>query len=176
MTMRLRMTAVALVALATLAGCSSKSSGPMSDTTGGTPSPTGSEIVSPRSNSWDKSVMPDPAPSSTPMYRVNEITFTQGTASYGAEGSGVCRDTANLLKERNVKKILLVAYSDKTEGDNKSLSMQRCDSIRRCMVQHGLAPEMFEMASYGARFAEADRVEPTKMEQERRVEIWVLAE
>ena len=54
--------------------------------------------------------------------------------------------------------------------------MHRCDSIRRCMVQNGLAPEIFEMASYGAQFAEADRVEPTKMEQERRVEIWVIAE
>jgi outer membrane protein OmpA-like peptidoglycan-associated protein len=174
--MRLRMTAAALMALATLAGCSSKTTGPMSDTTGSTPSPTGSEIVSPRANSWDKSVMPDPSPSSTPLYRVNEITFSQGTASYGAEGSGVCRDTANMLKEKSVKKILLLAYSDKTEGENKSLSMQRCDSIRRCMVQHGLAPEMFEMSNYGARFAMADKLEPTKMEQERRVEIWVLAE
>lgn len=174
--MRLWKTALTLLAVVSLAGCSSKSSGPMSDTTGQTPSPTGSEIVSPRSDSWNRSVMPNPAPSSTPLYRVNEITFTQSTASYGAEGSGVCRDTANLLKERNVKKILLVAYNDRTEGDNQSLSMQRCDSIRRCMVQNGLAPEIFEMASYGAQFAEADRVEPTKMEQERRVEIWVIAE
>jgi outer membrane protein OmpA-like peptidoglycan-associated protein len=176
MKVRLMTTALALLAVAGLAGCSKKTEAPMADTTTQTPSPPGSALVTNRDYKWNQSVMPSPAPSSTPLYRMNEIAFVQGSTSYGAEGSGVCRDTGKLLLERNVKKVLLVSYGDKSEAGNSSLMMQRNDVIRRCLVQQGLAPEIFEMTTYGSQFATADKLEPQKMEQERRVEIWVLSE
>lgn len=168
--------ALGLVALAALAGCSHKDKAPMAQTTAQTPSPTGSEMISPRHNTWDKHESPAPAPSVTPKYRLNEVTFAAGSASFGAEGSGVLRDVATTIQQKGIKKVLLLAYSHKSEDGSASLPMSRCHAVRDALVRHGLSADMMEMSSFGSRFSVADRLQPQAMEQERRVEIWVLAE
>lgn len=176
MNRRLRISAMLILAAALLAGCSKKDRSPMAQTTAQTPSPTGSEVLSPRLSKWDRSEVPTPPPSVTPITRLNEITFGANSASYGAEGSGVCRDAAQVIKDRGIKKILLLAYCHKSEDGEASLPMARCRAIRDCLVGHGLSADMMEMSSFGSRFSVADKLQPMHMEQERRVEIWVLAE
>ena len=172
----LELAAALVLAAAVLAGCSKKENAPMAQTTTETPAPTGSSIVSPRQTTWDRNEIPDPAPSVTPRYRLNEITFNAGGTSFGAEGSGVCRDAAGVIQERGIKKILLLAYNHKSEDGNSDLPMARCRATRDGLVRHGLSADMMEMASFGSRFSVADKLQPQAMEQERRVEIWVLAE
>lgn len=169
-------TALIVVALTALAGCSHKDRAPMAQTTSQTPNPTASEVISPRHSSWDKQESPSPAPSVTPKYRLNEVTFAAGGASFGAEGSGVLRDVATTIQQKGIKKILLLAYSHKSEDGSSGLPMSRCHAVRDALVRHGLSADMMEMSSFGSRFSVADRLQPQAMEQERRVEIWVLAE
>jgi outer membrane protein OmpA-like peptidoglycan-associated protein len=167
--------AASLLLIAALAGCSKKDEGPMAETTTQTPSPSGSQVIDPRPNSWDRSAMPSPAPSTRPMYRVNEITFSQGTTVKGPEGEGVCREVATTLKGKGVKKVLLIGFTDRTESDG-SLAMKRAESIRSCLVAHEMRNDQFELASYGSSMAKGDKQTPMQMEQDRRVEIWVLSE
>ncbi len=171
----LRMAAMVLMITATLTGCSKKSDGPMADTTSQTPSPTGSQILSPAPTNWDRSVMPTPQPSVKPLYRVNEITFAAGTTQGGPEGQGVCREVAATLIAKNVKKVLLIGFSDTVEND-RGLPMKRAETIRSCLIAHGLKTDQIELASYGSSMARGDKQQPTQMEQDRRVEIWVLSE
>jgi outer membrane protein OmpA-like peptidoglycan-associated protein len=125
---------------------------------------------------WKYGFMPVPAPSRTPLYRVNDITFTEGTTTYGPEGNGGCRDTAAQLASSGVSRVLLVGHCHKDEAANGGLSLQRARKVKDCLVGHGLSADMFEVSSYGSAFSRADRTEPMKMEQERRVEIWVVSE
>ena len=175
MTRHLTLAAMALIAAVALAGCSKKSEGPMAETTGDTPSPTGSQILAPAPTSWDRSVMPTPQPSVKPLYRVNEITFAQGTTQSGPEGQGVCREVATTLVARKVARILLIGFSDTMEND-RSLPMKRAETIRSCLIAHGMKTDQIELASYGSSMARGDKQQPTQMEQDRRVEIWVLSE
>jgi outer membrane protein OmpA-like peptidoglycan-associated protein len=165
--------AASLLLVAALAGCSKKE-GPMAETTSQTPSPSGSQIIDPRSTSWDRSVMPSPAPSMSPKYRVNEISFAQGTTQSGPEGAGVCREVASTLKSRGVTKVLLIGFTDASEDG--SLAMKRAETVRACLASHEMRNDQFELASYGSSMAKGDKQTPTQMEQDRRVEIWVLSE
>ncbi|MDZ4803412.1 MAG: OmpA family protein [Candidatus Eisenbacteria bacterium] len=175
MNRHLSLAAMALIVATVLNGCSRKSDGPMAETTGSTPSPTGSQIISPSPTSWDRSVMPTPQPSVRPLYRVNEITFAPGTTQSGPEGQGVCREVATNLLGRNVKKVLLIGFTDMSETDG-GLPMKRAESIRSCLVAHGMTAGQVELASYGSSMARGDKQQPAQMEQDRRVEIWVLSE
>ena len=172
----LALTASVLILAGVIVGCSSKKEeGPMAETTTTTPSPSGSQIVSPAPNSWDRSVMPNPQPSARPQYRVNEITFSPGTTQSGPEGAGVCREVAAMLKAKGVKKVLLVGFSDASESEG-GLAMKRAESVRTCLVSHELRSDQFELASYGSSMAKGDKQQPAQMEHDRRVEIWVLSE
>ncbi|HEX7879632.1 MAG TPA: OmpA family protein [Candidatus Eisenbacteria bacterium] len=173
---QLALAASLLLTAALFAGCSSKKDeGPMAETTTQTPTPTGSQILDPHPTSWDRSAMPNPAPSTRPMYRVNEISFAQGTTKSGPEGDGVCREVASSLKAKGVKKVLLIGFTDRSESDG-NLAMKRAESVRSCLVSHEMRNDQFEIASYGSSMAKGDKQTPTQMEQDRRVEIWVLSE
>jgi len=156
-----------------LAACATKTQSPMAGTNVQTSAPPASEIVSPRENRWNYRIDPVPAPSRKPEYRLNEITFTEGTTSFGREGGSVCRDTAAKLKSLGVSRVLLVGYTH--QGEAGTLGLDRTKKVRDCLVDHGLSPDVFEMSSFGSTFSKADATEPMLMEQERRVEIWVVA-
>ena len=172
---QLVMAASLLLVAAALNGCSNKKEGPMAETTSQTPSPTGSQIIDPHPTNWDRSAMPSPAPSTRPLYRVNEITFAQGTTKSGPEGAGVCRDVATTLRNKGVKKVLLIGFTDAAEKDG-GLAMKRAETVRSCLVAENMTNDQFELASYGSSMAKGDKQTPTQMEQDRRVEIWVLSE
>src|SRR5262245_13913514 len=99
-------------------------------------SPPASQIIFPRDNVWKYGFMPVPAPSRTPLYRVNDITVVEGTTTYGPEGNGVCRDTASQLLSSHVSRVLLVAHSHKNEESNSGLSIQRARKVKDCLVGH----------------------------------------
>ena len=167
---------VGVTFLMALAACASRTGGPMSGPTSESPStvpaPQASRIISPRENTWNFDVTPVPAPSRKPDYRLNEITFTEGSTVFGPEGSGVCRDTAAQIQSMRPSHILLLGYTHK--GEPQNLAMDRTKKVKACLVDHGLSPEIFELSSFGSTFSKADGTEPMLMEQERRVEIWIV--
>ena len=172
--------AIAALCCLSLAGCAKK--GPMSGPTSGNttsggaqPGTNASEIISPRKDTWTFDSQPDPVPSATPRYRLNEITFTETSTAFNPEGNGVCRDTAELLKGKNGK-ILLLGYTHKNESGGQSLGLKRAERVRDCFKEHGLDPARFELSSFGSRYSVAVSTEPMKMEQERRVEVWIISE
>ncbi len=165
---------IAVLFLLALVACTSGTRSPMSQTTANTPQPEGSTLLSPRENSWNHSAQPVPAPSRTPKYRLNEVTFLEGSTSFGREGSGVCRDAAAVLASRGADRVLLVGYTHR--GEAETLGLERARKVRDCLVGHGLSPDVFEMSSFGSLFSRAESTEPVMMEQERRVEIWVISE
>jgi len=136
------------------------------------------EIQSPREASWTFDAMPTPAPSVTPKRRLNEITFSANSVEYGSEGAGVCREAARMLKENPNMKILLLGYCHKGENvgsGGSDLGLRRAEKVKACLKSSGVNVSGFETASFGARYSTADRTAPMTMEQERRVEMWVLA-
>jgi outer membrane protein OmpA-like peptidoglycan-associated protein len=155
-----------------LTACSSKTQGPMAQTTKETPSPPPSTIVTERQSTWSYSITPAPAPSKKPSQRVNEITFAAGSTDVGGEGMGVCREAAQYLKTSGASRVLIVGFCHKNEDG--SLGMKRAERIKHCLTGQGLSAAMFETSSFGSQLSTADRTEPVKMQQERRVEIWVL--
>jgi outer membrane protein OmpA-like peptidoglycan-associated protein len=174
--------AIAAVCFLALGGCA-KRTGPMAGPTsggttgnaGGMTNPPGSELISPRKDTWTFDASPEPAPSRTPMYRMNEIAFAPNSTGFNPEGNGVCRDTAEILKKSN-SRILLLGYTHRSESGGVPLGKSRAERVRECFKDHGLDPNRFEISSFGPRYSVAVDTEPMKMEQERRVEIWVISE
>jgi outer membrane protein OmpA-like peptidoglycan-associated protein len=175
--------AIATVCVLALGGCA-KRTGPMAGptsggttggNTGGMTNPPGSELISPRKDTWTFDASPEPAPSRTPMYRLNEITFTPNSTGFGPEGNGVCRDTAELLRKTN-SRLLLLGYTHRSESGGVSLGRSRAEKVRDCFKGHGIDVNRFEISSFGSRYSTAVDTEPMKMEQERRVEVWVISE
>jgi outer membrane protein OmpA-like peptidoglycan-associated protein len=177
--------AIAAVCFLAVGGCAKRTTAPMAGTTsggvntgnpGGMTNPPGSEIIAPRKDTWTFDAAPEPAPSRTPMYRLNEIAFAANSTAFNPEGNGVCRDTAELLKRSN-SRILLLGWAHKSESGGVALGRSRAEKVRDCFKGHGIDVNRFEISSFGSRYSVAEATtEPMQVEQERRVEIWVLSE
>jgi outer membrane protein OmpA-like peptidoglycan-associated protein len=174
---RLGRTVLAILCCLTVAGVSGA---PVSGATSGgiksrKSSPPASKAVAPKKEAWSYNSTPDPAPSATPKYRLNEITFDWNSTGFTKEASGVCRSTAEKIK-RSRGRILLLGFTHRNEPGAHRLARRRAETVKDCFKAQGVNPDRFEIASFGSRYSVADSTQSKKMEQERRVEIWVISE
>jgi outer membrane protein OmpA-like peptidoglycan-associated protein len=83
---------------------------------------------------------------------------------------------ASHLASTHASRFLLVGHCHRDEASKESLSLERAKKVKSCLAGHGFNADNIEVSSFGSTFSQADRTEPMKMEQERRVEIWVVSE
>ena len=108
----------------------------------------------------------------------SSVTFDSGSTSLKDSSHRVLRNVANVLKERfSGRRFYIEGHTDndpiqKTKDkfrDNRHLSMERADAVRRYLVQQGVPDESIAVVGYG-QFAPVDR---KNKDRNRRVEIVV---
>lgn len=108
----------------------------------------------------------------------NSVTFDSGSTALKDTSHRVLRKVATTLKERfSGHRFYIEGHTDsdpiqKTKDkfrDNRHLSMERADAVRRYLVQQGVPDESIAVVGYG-QFAPVDR---KNKDRNRRVEIVV---
>lgn len=104
------------------------------------------------------------------------IIFKVGSAEIDSASFPVLDQIAHVIKENNVKKLLIVGHTDSshTEDYNLKLSLDRANSVKRYLVQKGIAEESLMTQGYGKRKPKASNLTEEGRTLNRRVEFFIL--
>lgn len=123
---------------------------------------------------WFYDTMPVPAPSKSPVERLNEISFQYNSSALDRQGIAICRQMATQIKAMTGRHVMIVGFSQDRERD-KSLGLHRAEQVHRYMTGLGIDPARLESTSFKSTLSRAtDAAYAHRMRQDQSVEIWIL--
>lgn len=104
------------------------------------------------------------------------INFKVASAELEPESEKLLDEIAKVIKDNNVKKLLIVGHTDSTftEDYNLKLSLDRANSVKRHLVGQGIPEETFMTQGYGKRKPRASNITEAGRAENRRVEFLIL--
>ncbi len=105
----------------------------------------------------------------------SDISFDTGSATIRPQLRAVLDPFANSLKGDPNARVSIIGHTDSTGSDrvNDPLSVQRAQSVRDYLADHGVAPQRVEVAGRGEREPIADNSTDAGRARNRRVEIYL---
>ena len=132
-----------------------------------------SRIKSPTADKQKEPILMTPASKGVSMV-LEDILFKRGTAELAEENSlSLVNSLAGFLRENPGVRILLEGHTDNLGNAqlNKDLSLQRASTIRRLLVDQGIAFERIRIAGWGGTKPIASNQSEEGRMQNRRVEM-----
>lgn len=104
------------------------------------------------------------------------IRFKVAKAELESESTHLLDQIAEVTKENNVKKLLIVGHTDSshTEDYNLKLSLDRANAVKRYLVSKGVAEDTLMVQGYGKRKPKASNLTEEGRTQNRRVEFIIV--
>lgn len=104
------------------------------------------------------------------------IRFKVGSAELDPSSSDLLDQIARVVKENDVRKLLIVGHTDSshTEDYNLKLSQDRATTVKRYLVAKGIGDETFLAQGYGKRRPKASNTTDEGRSQNRRVEFLIV--
>jgi len=104
------------------------------------------------------------------------INFKVGSAILEPSSEALLDQIATVIKENDVKKLMIVGHTDSTakEDYNLKLSTDRANTVKRYLTAKGIPEETFLTQGYGKRKPKASNATEEGRSQNRRVEFFIL--
>ena len=104
------------------------------------------------------------------------INFKVASAELEPSSTTLLDQIASVIKENNVKKLLIVGHTDSSHGEdyNIKLSLDRANTVKRYLVSQGIAEEGLVTQGYGKRKPRASNATEAGRALNRRVEFFIL--
>lgn len=104
------------------------------------------------------------------------INFKVGKAEIDPSSFALLDQIASVIKENNVKKLLIVGHTDSSHNEdyNLKLSLDRANAVKAYLVRKGIAEETLMTQGYGKRKPKASNLTEEGRAQNRRVEFFII--
>lgn len=104
------------------------------------------------------------------------IKFKVGKAELDPESFSLLDQIADVIKQNNVKKLLIAGHTDSSfnEDYNLKLSIDRANAVKKYLVSKGIASDALLTQGYGKRKPRASNATEEGRSQNRRVEFFIL--
>lgn len=104
------------------------------------------------------------------------IRFKVGKADLENESFALLDQIADVIKQNNVKKLLIVGHTDSTHTDqyNLKLSQDRANTVKRYIASRGIPEDTLIAQGYGKRKPKASNATEQGRALNRRVEFYIL--
>ena len=104
------------------------------------------------------------------------INFKVGSAELDPSSTGLLDQIATVIKENNVRKLLIVGHTDSTapEDYNVKLSLSRANTVKSYLIAHGVGEEVPMTQGYGKRKPKASNLTEAGRSLNRRVEFYII--
>ncbi len=104
------------------------------------------------------------------------IKFKVGKAELDPESHSLLDQIADVIKQNNVKKLLIAGHTDSSHSEdyNLKLSLDRANSVKRYLVGKGIGSETILTQGYGKRKPRASNATEEGRAINRRVEFFIL--
>lgn len=113
---------------------------------------------------------------SAKSYTLNKLYFVQSESTLLPESTPEIERLVKYLQENNTTKILLLGHTD-NQGDfnlNLKLSRERAESVKKLLLENGIAAERIQTKGYGSTRPVASNASEQTRRFNRRVEMEVL--
>lgn len=104
------------------------------------------------------------------------IRFKVGKAELERDSTGLLDQIADVIRQNNVKKLLIVGHTDSThtEDYNLRLSGDRANAVKRYLVSRGIPEDTLMTQGYGKRKPKASNLTEEGRALNRRVEFFII--
>lgn len=105
-----------------------------------------------------------------------DIKFKVGSAELTNDSYPVLNQIADVIKKNKVNKLLIVGHTDSSHGEdyNLKLSQDRAATVKKYLVQRGVADDTLSSQGYGKRKPKASNATEEGRALNRRVEFFIL--
>lgn len=104
------------------------------------------------------------------------VNFKVASAELDPASAGLLDQIAEVIKQNNVKKLLIVGHTDSSHGEdyNLKLSLDRANSVKRYLVGRGIPEDTLMTQGYGKRRPKASNLTEAGRQINRRVEFLIV--
>jgi len=104
------------------------------------------------------------------------VNFKVGSAELLPESTLLLNQIASVVKQNNVKRLLVVGHTDSSHNDdyNVQLSLDRANSVKRYLGSRGIPEDSVSTQGYGKRKPRASNLTEAGRQLNRRVEFFIL--
>lgn len=139
------------------------------------------EVVAPPAPPPPPPLAPTPEPLPPPSSKrivLRGVHFDFNKSDIRPDSRPILNEAAEILKENPEVRISVEGHTDAIGSDayNEQLSLRRAEAVFRYLVNHGITPERMDVTGYGKRRPVADNETEAGRAQNRRVELYVIAE
>lgn len=104
------------------------------------------------------------------------INFKVGKAELLASSFGILDEIAQVIKQNEVKKLLIAGHTDSTSNEefNLRLSLARANSVKNYLVSKGVSEDILTTQGFGKRKPMASNATEAGRRENRRVEFFII--